>query len=361
MTQLQIHSNLRDYTVSFEESFDFLRSLSTIEHKCIMIDRNVATLYQQEFNGVFKEEEIILFDAIEENKTLEYAGILIEQIIAQAAKKNLTVISIGGGITQDLTGFIASTLYRGVNWIFLPTTFLAQTDSCIGSKTSINFKSYKNLLGTFYPPSKIYINPAFLQTLTPLDFYSGIGETIKFQLMKEETDKNFDQIIETIERAKQDRTKLLSLIEENMRIKLSYMEGDEFDQGRRNLLNYGHCFGHALETVTDYYVPHGIAVTVGMIFANAVALNRGWMEQEFFDYLNENLFAPNIPLELAENHFNAERLLQAMKNDKKRIGKALTVILPDKGFVMQKMDDVTEEEFEHALQITMKFLTEERQ
>lgn len=356
MTSLQIHSNLRDYTVSFEDNFDFLQPLGEIEHKCVMIDHNVATLYQNYFDAVFNYDEVILFDAIEENKTLEYASVLIEQIISQAAKKNLTVISIGGGITQDLTGFIASTLYRGVNWIFVPTTFLAQTDSCIGSKTSINFKSFKNLLGTFYPPSKIYINPAFLQTLTPLDFYSGIGETIKFQLMKEEETKNFDQIIETIENAKQDRTKLLPLIEENMQVKLSYMEGDEFDQGRRNLLNYGHCLGHALETVTDYYVPHGIAVTVGMIFANAVSLGRGWMDEKIFNHLNEKLFAPNIPMVLENIHFDREQLLQAMKNDKKRIGKALTAIIPDSEFMMQKMDDVNEEEFDKALNMTKDFL-----
>lgn len=356
MKSLQIHSNLRDYTVSFEDSFDFLDSLREIEHKCVMIDRNVATFYRDQFDTVFKNGEVILFDAVEENKTLEYASVLIEQIIAQAAKKNLTVISIGGGITQDLTGFIASTLYRGVNWIFVPTTFLAQTDSCIGSKTSINFKSFKNLLGTFYPPSKIYINPAFLQTLTPLDFYSGIGETIKFQLMKEEENKNFDQIVETIEKAKEDRTRLLPLIEENMRVKLSYMEGDEFDQGRRNLLNYGHCLGHALETVTDYYVPHGIAVTVGMIFANAVSLKRGWMTKSLFDKLNERLFAPNIPLTLEDSHFDRERLLQAMKNDKKRIGKALTTIIPDSSFIMQKMDDISEEEFDDALSMTREIL-----
>lgn len=361
MTQLQIHSNIRDYTVYFKDTFDFLGSMAAIEYKCIMIDRNVATLYQNQFNVVFKEDEIILFDALEENKTLEYASVLIEQIITQAAKKNLTIISIGGGITQDLTGFIASTLYRGVNWIFVPTTFLAQTDSCIGSKTSINFKSYKNLLGTFYPPSKIYINPIFLQTLTPLDFYSGIGETIKFQLMKEEENKNFDQIIETIEKAKDDRTKLLPLIEDNMRVKLSYMEGDEFDQGRRNLLNYGHCLGHALETVTDYYIPHGVAVTVGMIFANAISLGRGWMREDFFNHLNQKLFVPNIPLALEDSHFNSERLLQAMKNDKKRIGKALTAIIPDCAFVMLKMDDVSEEEFDQALNMTMKLLTEKKQ
>lgn len=358
MTQLQIHSNLRDYIVSFEDTFDFLSSIAAIEHKCILIDRNVANLYQEQFSSMAHKDEIILFDAIEENKTLEHASILIEQIIAKAAKKNLTIISIGGGITQDLTGFIASTLYRGVHWIFVPTTFLAQTDSCIGSKTSINFKSYKNLLGTFYPPSKIYINPAFLQTLTSLDFYSGIGETIKFQLMKEELDKNFDYIVELVEQAKQDRAKLLPLIEDNMRVKLSYMEGDEFDQGRRNLLNYGHCFGHALETVTDYYVPHGIAVTVGMIFANAVSVKRGWINKAFFDDLNEKLFKPNIPLVLNEGHFDRERLLQAMKNDKKRIGKALTMIIPDSSFIMQKVDDVEEEEFDNAFIVTMRLLME---
>jgi 3-dehydroquinate synthase len=118
-----------------------------------MIDRNVATLYQEQFDKAFKEHEIILFDAIEENKTLDYASVLIEQIIAKAAKKNLTIISIGGGITQDLTGFIASTLYRGVNWIFVPTTFLAQTDSCIGNILSTVQNLYQSRFFTNTYPS----------------------------------------------------------------------------------------------------------------------------------------------------------------------------------------------------------------
>ena len=103
-------------------------------------------------------------------------------------RKNMNLISIGGGITQDITGFVASSLYRGINWIFVPTTLLAQVDSCIGAKTSLNFNHYKNLVGTFYPPSEIHIYPEFLKTLTKEDFYSGVGEMAKLHLMNGEED-----------------------------------------------------------------------------------------------------------------------------------------------------------------------------
>ena len=154
--KLTINSNIRDYDVYFEESLDFLDSFKEINNSVIIIDRNVYNLYNANFKH-FNLENILLFDALEENKTYEYVAKIYDFLISKSAKRNLTIISIGGGITQDITGFVASTLYRGVNWIFVPTTFLAMTDSCIGSKTSLNYGKYKNLIGSFYPPQKIYI------------------------------------------------------------------------------------------------------------------------------------------------------------------------------------------------------------
>ena len=119
----------------------------------------------------------------EERKTLETVQELYGHFLGRSAKRNMTLISIGGGILQDISGFAASTLYRGINWVFVPTTLLAQADSCIGSKTSLNYQGYKNLLGTFYPPNEVYIYMPFLATQAELDFYSGLGEVVKLHLM----------------------------------------------------------------------------------------------------------------------------------------------------------------------------------
>jgi len=348
--KLTIESNIRDYDVIFTDSFHFIQKFNNIRNSVLIIDKNVYNLYPNEFKDINKDN-LFLFDAIENNKTFDYVKEIYDFLISKSVKRNLTIISIGGGITQDITGFVASTLYRGVNWIFVPTTFLAMTDSCIGSKTSINYEKYKNLMGTFYPPQKIYINPSFLNTLEKLDFFSGIGETIKFQLMKEEYPKDFNKVLETINKAIQNTTDRLEIIYDNMKVKLNYMAGDEFDLGRRNLLNYGHCFGHALETSSDYYVPHGIAVNIGIIFANIISSQRGLVNKDDVDFITDNIMLPNIPLKLREVDFNKDVLLESMKNDKKRVGEYLTVIIPDENFKMIKVDDVTDDEFVNILTI----------
>jgi len=351
--KLTIESNIRDYDVTFENNFDFLKEFSSLNNSIMIIDKNVYDLYKEHFIDL-NENDLFLFDAIEENKTFDYVKEIYDFLLSKSVKRNLTIVSIGGGITQDITGFVASTLYRGVNWIFVPTTFLAITDSCIGSKTSLNYDKYKNLMGTFYPPSQIHINSDFLNTLKELDFFSGIGETIKFQLMKEEYPKDFKKVLHTINDVVKNESSRLDIIHDNMEIKLGYMKGDEFDLGRRNLLNYGHCFGHALETSSDYYVPHGIAVNIGMIFANVLSLSRGLITEEDAQMINEKILLPNIPLKLREQDFNAEILLESMKNDKKRVGQYLTVIIPDTEFKMIKVDDVKDTEFYQVFETLKK-------
>lgn len=351
--KLTIESNIRDYDVVFTDKFEFVEEFSKIENSVIIIDRNVYNLYAEQFKFI-KEDNLFLFDAIEENKTFDYVKEIYDFLISKSVKRNLTLISIGGGITQDITGFVASTLYRGVRWLFVPTTFLAMTDSCIGSKTSVNYEKYKNLMGTFYPPEKIYINPIFLTTLKELDFFSGIGETIKFQLMKEEYPKDFTKVLSVVNETTKNESKRLEVIHDNMSVKLGYMLGDEFDLGRRNLLNYGHCFGHALETSSNYYVPHGIAVNIGMIFANILSENRELASVDDVKFVNDNILLPNIKLKLREIDFDKSILLESMKNDKKRTGKYLTVVIPNEKFEMIKVEDVKDEEFDLALKSLKK-------
>ena len=358
MKALAISSKMKDYVTSFEQNLDFLSQYNELEHKAFVIDQNVYNLYKDKFLQQIPslENSLYLLNAIEENKTLDECCKIYSFLIEQTGKKNLTLISIGGGITQDITGFVASTLYRGIKWVYLPTTFLAQTDSCIGSKTSLNFKQYKNLLGSFYPPNSIHILSSFVETLTRKDFYSGIGETIKLQLMRKNQGvvSSVDNIIETISRCVLDQETLLVTIQKNLEIKLSYMEGDEFDQGTRMLLNYGHCFGHAVETTSDYEVPHGIAVTIGMFFANIVSKNRKLLAQELCNKVNMKLLRPNIAMELKSSYFPKQQLLTCLKNDKKRIGKDLTIVIPDSEFKLIKINDFTEVEFEKCFIETLE-------
>lgn len=349
MSVLRIHSNLGDYDAVFEADSSYLAALGREANYALLVDRNVHRLHAGRIAGVFDADKTLLLDAVEDNKNLDKVVEIYDYLTRRQAKKNLTLISIGGGITQDVTGFVASTLYRGVRWIFVPTTLLAQTDSCIGSKTSLNFRSFKNLIGTFYPPTRVHVDAAFLGTLSELDFYSGLGEIVKLQLMKEDYPKRIDAVIEAVNRGKRDAAFILELVRDSLNVKIAYMANDEFDRGRRNLLNYGHCFGHAIETASGYYVPHGIAVNVGMIFANALSVRRGLLDEGTFRKVTEELNVCNIPLKLRADDFAPDALLSCLKNDKKRTGKNLTVVIPDRAFKLIKVSDVTEEEFNGTL------------
>ena len=359
MKTLEINSNIHNYQVKFKKDLNFLKKLIKLEKKVFIIDENVYKLYKKVFKNIQKSE-LFLLNAIEENKTLESVQEIYKFLAIFDAKKNITLISIGGGITQDITGFVASTIYRGINWIFIPTTFLAQADSCIGSKTSLNFESYKNILGGFYPPKDIYVAPIFLKTLTKKDFYSGVGEVIKFALLKELYPKNINNIIEMVEELKQGK-KQLQTIHKTMAVKKAYIDEDEFDTGKRNLFNYGHCFGHALENSSHYNVPHGIAVTIGMIYANIVSYHRGLISEKIFEKLNSELFLPNIYMKLKLSYFDKNILLASMKNDKKRVGKDLTIIIPINDDIKAiKADDLSFKEFAKAYNKLLEILDIDR-
>lgn len=260
----------------------------------------------------------------------------------------MTLISIGGGIIQDITGFVASTLYRGLNWVFIPTTLLAQADSCIGSKTSLNYKRFKNLIGTFYPPSEVHIFSKFLQTLEKYDFLSGMGEVAKLHIMGGvDTISSFIVVLPALLR--RDDAAILLAIRRSLTVKLSYMEGDEFDTGRRNLLNYGHCFGHALETVSGYAIPHGQAVVVGMLVANRIAVKRGLLSEVAAQRFAEHFLNLLLDFKLELSGYSLAELIAAMRQDKKRVGDGLVMVMVTDTLEMVKADDVKTEEIEMAV------------
>ncbi|MBR2642100.1 MAG: 3-dehydroquinate synthase [Lentisphaeria bacterium] len=353
---LNIHSNIRNYTAEIHTDYSFLDQLAELPNAAVLVDRKVYDLYTEIITKRFPEEKIFLFDATENNKTFDAASEIYTWLITKfAARKNLNFISIGGGITLDVSGFVASTLYRGIQWYYVPTTLLAQVDSCIGSKTSLNFKQFKNLLGTFYPPHKIYINPDFHKTLSELDRSSGLGEIIKFLLMEGFEKQDISGIAERMQKITESSEQLADVICSCLNIKRSFMENDEFDTGRRNLLNYGHCFGHALESASGYYVPHGVAVNIGIIFAGFIAVSKGALTAEQHRYITRDICLPFLVQQQRSSDYDAERLLNNLKNDKKRTGNGLPMVYPVQDGLCKTLD-LTEEEFQNALADLKKIL-----
>lgn len=272
---------------------------------------------------------------------------LYSLVLEKSIKRNFTLISIGGGITQDVTGFVASTLFRGIKWIYIPTTLLAQSDSCIGSKTSLNYKDYKNLIGTFYPPDNIYICTEFLNSLSNSDYLSGMGEVVKLNILAGE--ENILKMKNTPKFFDQDNKNLSDVIFEALMIKKDYIESDELDKGRRNYLNYGHCFGHAIEFESQYQVPHGQAVVMGMILANIVSFNRNELSFEKEEFLRKEILAKLLPNELLRYQFNKKAIANAMKKDKKREGTDLPLILIDDKYRPSRINDLKIDEVYNSL------------
>ncbi|MBN1552754.1 3-dehydroquinate synthase [bacterium] len=354
MSDIIIRSNLKDYTAHFEKNGSYLSSLAELPNSVFVIDEKVWGLHRKGSLSVLPADRVITQQAVEEKKNIDTVCELYEKIMSYAPRKNMNLVSIGGGIIQDITGFVASSLYRGINWIFIPTTFLAQVDSCIGAKTSLNFKHFKNLVGTFYPPSSIHINTSFLRTLEKLDYYSGVGEMAKLHLLdgKSSTElfigslKKIDDI---------DDETVLDMIQNCLNIKKSYIEEDEFDTGKRNMLNYGHCFGHAIESSTGFAISHGQAVVVGMIIANKASKQRGLLNSENEQYIRDNVLLPILKADLSKIKIDVRKTIEAMKQDKKNTGNGLALVMLVDDYAAVKVNDVSENE---AMELIIDFFEE---
>ncbi|MDD5368006.1 MAG: hypothetical protein PHQ40_02880 [Anaerolineaceae bacterium] len=348
MPVIRIKSKLHDYQAQIAPIQDYINQLSRIEHKIFIIDENVWTYYSKMVFSEIPDSEIIVFPVKEDIKTLESVQIIYDRLIERSSKRNLTLITAGGGILQDITGFVASTLYRGIQWVFIPTTLLAQADSCIGSKTSLNYRGYKNLIGSFYPPSQIWIDPSFINTLKIDDYYSGLGEVAKLHIMGGDGFTQWligqDELI-----AARNQVALQQAIQNSLEIKIGFIANDEFDLGRRNMLNFGHDFGHAIEAVTDFAIPHGQAVVTGILLANIIAVNRGLLSENKRRYLEEELLTPLCKVKPKASDLYPDRIIDAMGRDKKRKGKDLALIMLTEENEMILVNDLHPAEVSSAL------------
>lgn len=320
---LSVQSSKYTYQVRFEDDFTAMLNKQLLPGDVIVVDATVLKLYWKHLAPILKNSRYYVIEPSEEQKSYQGIEPFITYLIESGFRKNNRLIAIGGGITQDITAFAASIMFRGVDWFFYPTTLLAQCDSCIGSKTSINFGKSKNQLGNFYPPKEIVIDLRFLDTLSPLDFRSGMGEMLHYYLVSGEDD--FQRMLCEYDSAFENKSVLHELIYHSLDFKRSYVERDEFDQGPRNLFNYGHSFGHAIETLTNYSVPHGIAVSIGMDIANYISLQQGHITRELYERMRMLLRKNWGDIRLA--NISVNDYIHALARDKKTVGTELRVIL----------------------------------
>jgi 3-dehydroquinate synthase len=348
---MNILSVFKKYTVDFVESIDELFDLQQRQNTYFVFDKKVYEIYK----GIlpkFTEGQLSLIEAAESHKTIDAALAICEKMTAFDSKRNTVLVSIGGGIIQDITGFVANTLYRGIPWLYFPTTLLAACDSCIGGKSSLNYKTYKNLLGSFYPPDRIMIYPQFFDSLSLTDYCSGLGEVVKFNIIAGQA--GLTGIASEIDALLARDTKTLrTFVEKSLDFKRSFIEEDEFDKGKRILLNYAHTFGHAFETTSSYAIPHGIAVVLGLITANAVSLRRGILNHNTTSSI-ECICKKIIPIELKKEWFEINAVVAAVKKDKKQTSSSISAILLHDNYGLELYNDITVNEIDLAVQYMLQ-------
>lgn len=254
----------------------------------------------------------------EKNKTLAHWGGMLDFLADHRLTRSDIVVALGGGVPGDMAGFAAACYLRGVDFIQVPTTLLAMADSSVGGKTGVDLTAGKNLAGAFHQPRLVLCDPEALETLPGETLLDGVAESIKHGVLQ---DPSLFQLFE--ENTWRDR--LETVVERDVTIKAAFVTGDERDTGRRQQLNLGHTFAHALETCSDFQITHGHAVGVGMAYAARLAFRLGLCGEEVPRRILNALNAVGLPMAAA---YGPEELARAALSDKKRMGDTVAMVLP---------------------------------
>jgi 3-dehydroquinate synthase len=317
---IKLKSKLKNYSLDF---INQIHAAKLEDYNLIIIDKKVFKLYEKIFSQL-SNKKFIKINVNEEAKNFKNIHKVLDKMILNGMNRSSRILAIGGGVIQDLIGFICSIYFRGIKWDYYPTTLLSMGDSCIGGKTSINYKSYKNILGTFCPPDKIICYVPFVSTLSHADYMSGLSEILKINLVSA---ANYKSLPKTILSASYKDESLKNIIKKTLLIKRNIIEEDEFDTGKRNHLNFGHCVGHALESTSVFKIPHGLAVHAGMRFSVDISLRLNLIDKKnadnLLDCLDEFFIVKDV-----NKYLDNKKIVNIMKKDKKRIKKGLSVICP---------------------------------
>lgn len=321
------------YDIVFAESFaeltEELSKLNISEKKvCVVTDSHVKGLYGDEvmslLTGKCKKNVIYSFPAGEENKTFDTVREAYRFLIEEKFDRKDLLIALGGGVVGDVTGFIAATYLRGVDFVQIPTTLLAQADSSIGGKTGVDFDGFKNMVGAFYMPKLVYMNIATLKTLDDRQFYNGFAEVMKHGLIKDGAFYEWllDKMYEICDR---DTDTLLNMVQKSCMVKKLVVEKDPTEKGDRALLNFGHTIGHAIEKAKNFTLSHGECVALGSVAAAFISWKHEWLSMEEY-YEIRDMFVPfNLPISV--EGIDPEEILALTKSDKKVEGSKIKFIL----------------------------------
>lgn len=331
MLEIKIKSEEKSYPILIEnEDISSLREkiFSGLESYLVVISAKVEKLYGKELN-IPKNRKFILKDGEKEKNFGNYKKILERALKLKLTRKS-TIIAIGGGVVGDLAGFVASTYMRGIDFIQVPTTLLACVDSSVGGKTAIDTSFGKNLVGTFYQPKKVFINPKFLKTLTDRDFKTGLGEVVKYCFIEKgclcDEELNLTNLLSTENILNRDERIISKLIEICIKLKKSVVEKDEKESDLRRILNFGHTYGHAVEKINNFKkYTHGEAVVEGIRFAFNLAMKKNLIDKNykfFADDVIKKYDFVKIP------QYKMDKMIKFMLADKKSDGKSITFILP---------------------------------
>ena len=326
-SQFTVHSVPRDYDVLWKEAVPPARLIEELLAKnpknLLLIDKNVWDLHCRDLQ--IDPKRVMFVRADEEFKTFHNG---VEQALGFLEDnhfgKGETLVVVGGGITQDIGAFVGAVYKRGIAWVFFPTTLLSMCDSCIGGKTGINFHKAKNQLALFSAPRQVVLCAEFLRTLHAREIKSGLGEILKlFVTGGKELLALFPKLV-TKEGKVKDFASFKQLILGALGVKKQIVEKDEFELNIRKSLNYGHTLGHAIEVLSDYQIPHGQAVTMGLLVVNEMSCRRGMLSQEECQYV-KNLTADLFQTaQLSKNI--VQELPQLLLKDKKSVGNAVNFV-----------------------------------
>ncbi|MBQ3080275.1 MAG: 3-dehydroquinate synthase [Clostridia bacterium] len=288
----------------------------------VITDTNVEKLYLSSLLSSLESAGIrahaYAFQAGESSKNMDTLSDILEFMAKIPLTRTDFAIALGGGVTGDMTGFASGCYMRGIDFVQIPTTYLAAVDSSVGGKTAVNLKSGKNLAGLFYQPKMVLIDTDTLRTLSKEDYASGIAEAVKMGVI---TDKKLFSLFESGEAFHNEK----EVIFLSVFAKAEIVDQDEREGSVRKLLNLGHTYGHAIEKLSDYTIPHGHAVAIGLAMAVRTACRMGDMEKETAEKIINVLKKYGLP---TESPFAAEAMADASMNDKKRAGASLSIIVP---------------------------------
>ena len=310
------------------------KTLYPISRAFFITDENVSSFYLKRYISCFEKANIkcesVIIKAGESSKSFKMLENISTRVLRKKISRQDVIYALGGGVVGDLAGFLSSIMLRGIRFIQLPTTLLAQVDSSVGGKTGINTSLGKNLIGSFYQPEKVFIDPKTILTLNNEDFLSGYAEVVKYALIDDLTFFKWLHLNYNLIKKKGSK-EIKKIITLCCKKKAAIVRDDEKEQGKRMFLNLGHTFGHAIEAELNYKIKHGLAIALGMLIAMKLSVLLKKSDINDFMLLKKHYISMSLPTSFKKLSLNkkwsADRLIEKMQNDKKVLNNKLRLVL----------------------------------